>query len=296
MELRHLRYFVVLAEELHFGRAANRLGISQPPLSQQIQALEAELDVPLLDRNSRKVALTAAGTAFLAEARQTLTQAGRAVTMAKRAAAGTIGLLRVGFTPSVPFMELFPLVMRRYRQEFPEVEIRLMEMITRHQLDAMAENRLDVGFIRAPLPPVPPDVLTMPALTDRLVLIARGDHRFAAMASVPIAELKGEPMIMMEREAGTGLYGHVHSLCAVHGFAPTVAQEARGAWTPIGLVAAGLGVSILYSSLVARLTIADVVQRPIDVPNADGQVLFAHRTVMDPPALEFTRLVRTAIG
>lgn len=295
MELRHLRYFVVVAEELHFGRAALRLGISQPPLSQQIQALETELDVQLLDRSSRRVALTPAGVTFLAEARQTLTQADRSVTMARRAAAGTIGVLRVGFTPSVPFMELFPQVMRGYRHAFPGVEIRLLEMITRHQIDAMTENRLDVGFIRAPLPPIPSDVATLPVLTDRLILIAHKDHRLAALPVIPVAELKGEPMIIMDREAGTGLYAHVHGLCAAHGFGPTVAQEVRGAWTPIGLVAAGLGVSILYSSLVARLGIADVVQRPIDAPSADGQILFAHRTAMGPQAQEFTALVRQAV-
>src|SRR3954471_15007611 len=136
MELRHLRYFVAVAEALHFGRAAERLGISQPPLSQQIQALEAELGVRLFDRSGRKVALTPAGSVFLDEARQTLAQAARAVAAARRAADGVIGEIRIGFTASAPFTALVPRIIHAYRQSFPDVHLRLAEMPTRAQLAA----------------------------------------------------------------------------------------------------------------------------------------------------------------
>jgi DNA-binding transcriptional LysR family regulator len=292
MELRHLRYFVAVAEELHFGRAAARLRISQPPLSQQIQALEAELAVQLFQRNPRNVTLTAAGVSFLAEARATLAQADHAVRVAKRANAGHIGELRVGFTPSVPFMELFPRLLQNYRAGFPDVEIKVVEMVTRHQIAAMVEQRLDVGFIRSPLPQLPDDIKMFHVFKDRLMLIARKEHRLASWPSVPVAELKGEPLIIMNHEANTGLKNQVYSLCAANGFAPTVSQLANGAWTPLALVTAGLGVSIVYSSLVERIKIEGVVKRPIDDRKAIGMVMFAHRAVQTPTAKAFTDMAR----
>jgi DNA-binding transcriptional LysR family regulator len=293
MELRHLRYFVAVAEELHFGRAATRLRISQPPLSQQIQALEAELGVQLFHRGPRNVTLTVAGTSFLAEARNTLAQAEHAVRVAKRANAGHIGQLRVGFTPSLPFTEMFPRLLQEYRAAFPDVEVKIFEMVTRHQIAAMLDDQLDVGFIRSPMPHLPDDIKTFHVYKDRLTLITRQEHRLASWPSVPVAELKGEPMIVMNRDSNTGLHDQVHALCAANGFIPTVSQSANGAWTPLALVTAGLGVSIVYSSLVERIQIEGVVKRPIDDRKATGMVMFAHRATQTETAKAFTGMART---
>jgi DNA-binding transcriptional LysR family regulator len=156
MELRHLRYVVALAEELHFGRAAARLGISQPPLSQQIQALEAELGARLFERSNRRVALTEVGRLFLEQARMVLAAADRAAEVARRAQRGEIGEIRIAFTASAPFTTLIPQTIFAFRRSHPDVHLQLQEMPTRQQIEALAERRLQIGFLRNPtFPPVP---------------------------------------------------------------------------------------------------------------------------------------------
>ena len=276
MEFRHLRAFVAVAEALHFGRAAERLGIQQPPLSLQIQALERELKVRLLDRGSRKVALTPVGALFLVEARATLAQAERAIAVVRRAGEGEIGEIRLGFTASSPFTAVMPQVIYAFRQRFPEVHLKLVGMTTREQLAALVARKLDLAFIRSPFAPIPPEIEALSIMTDRLMLVLRDDHPLAALALVPIAALSREPFVMFERDAGTGIWDQIVAICADQGFSPTVTQEAREAPTLIGLVAAGLGVTILPDSL-RRIQVEGVVYRPLDTPQAASTVLLAHR-------------------
>lgn len=296
MELRHLRAFVAVAEELHFGRAAERLGIQQPPLSLQIQALERELKTRLFDRGSRRVALTAVGALFLTEARATLAQAARAIAVVRRAGEGEIGEIRLGFTASSPFTEVMPQVIYAFRRRFPEVSLKLVGMTTREQLAALVARKLDLAFIRSPFAPIPPEVSALNVLTDRLMLVLRADHPLAALPAVPIAALTHEPFVMFERDAGTGIWDQIVAICADQGFSPTVAQEAREAPTLIGLVAAGLGITILPGSL-ERIHVEGVVYRPLDTPQAASTVLLAHRRDESGGAvMGFVNLVAETVG
>jgi DNA-binding transcriptional LysR family regulator len=276
MELRHLRYFVTVADELHFGRAAERLGIQQPPLSLQIQALERELGARLLDRGSRKVTLTPIGALFLAEARATLAQAERAVAVVRRAAVGEIGEIRLGYTASSPFTVVMPQVIYAFRQRFPEVQLKLVGMTTRQQLAALAAGKLDLAFVRSPFAPFPAEIAAITVITDRLMLVCRAEHPLAALPVVPVPALADQPFVMFERDAGTGIWDQIVAICADHGFGPTVAQEAREAPTLIGLVAAGLGITILPDSL-RRIQVEGVVYRPLDTPQAASTILLAYR-------------------
>ncbi|HEU4376868.1 MAG TPA: LysR family transcriptional regulator, partial [Telluria sp.] len=155
MELRHLRYFIAVAEELHFTRAAERLHIGQPPLSHAIQVLEADVGAQLLERTKRWVRLTEAGKLFLVDARKILAMTEQAAETARRAGRGEAGELRIGFTYSTPLTPLFADVVNRYRQEFPHVTLTLHEMATLRQLDAIGQRTLDLGFIRPPEIAVP---------------------------------------------------------------------------------------------------------------------------------------------
>ncbi|MFC0401431.1 LysR substrate-binding domain-containing protein [Paraburkholderia rhizosphaerae] len=264
MDLRRIRYFVVLAETLHFGRAALALNIAQPPLSQQIRVLEQELGARLFERSNRRVELTPAGKALLPEARALLAQAERTSTVAARAQRGEIGELRVGLTGSAAFTVVIPRLILSYRQRFPGVRLRIEELTTREQLAALLEQRLDVAIVRSVLAPdLPPTLRATCLLEDSLVVALPAQHRLAGVARpLPISTLAEEPFVMYPRESGTGVYDQIITLCRQAGFAPTVAQEAHAMATILGLVAAGLGVAVVPESL-RSVGANGVVYRPI---------------------------------
>lgn len=295
MELRHLRYFVAVAEELHFGRAAARLHLSQPPLSQQIQALEQELGVTLFHRNRRKVELTAAGALMLPEARAALAQAEKAVLVARRAGRGEVGRLEIGFTGSAPFNPLLPQTVRRFRERWPEVHLTLNEMSTTAQFEALAAGRLDVGFLR---PGQPMEMVGMDQrlLTrEPLLAVMTAEHRLAAQASVRVADLAEEPFILHPRAIGTGLFDKVMALCAAAGFTPQVAVEAHQMSTVVTLAAVGMGVSIVPEAL-RRLNTPGVAFRPIDDPGAFMDLIAARRTGEAGTVVENFFSVLPAVG
>lgn len=295
MELRHLRYFVAVAEELHFGRAAARLHLSQPPLSQQIQALERELGVTLFHRNRRKVELTAAGALMLPEARAALAQAEKAVLVARRAGRGEVGRLEIGFTGSAPFNPLLPQTVRRFRERWPEVHLTLNEMSTTAQFEALAAGRLDVGFLR---PGQPMEMVGMDQrlLTrEPLLAVMTAEHRLAAQASVRVADLAEEPFILHPRAIGTGLFDKVMALCAAAGFAPQVAVEAHQMSTVVTLAAVGMGVSIVPEAL-RRLNTPGVAFRPIDDPGAFMDLIAARRAGEAGTVVENFFSVLPAVG
>jgi DNA-binding transcriptional LysR family regulator len=249
MELRHLRYFLAVAEELSFTRAARRLHIGQPPLSLQIKALEAELGLALFERTKRRVALTPAGQRFLVSARSILAEAERAAEEARRAARGEIGELRIGFTSSLPFTSLMPEVIRAYRGSQPRVTLTLVEMFTADQIEALLAGRLEIGFLRHTGEDAPPELIVRPIRRDPLRLAIHARHRLARARSVEFSELREESFITYPASAGTGLRLPLRQLALAAGFEPKVVQEASEAATQIGLVAAGLGVSVIPSPL-----------------------------------------------
>jgi DNA-binding transcriptional LysR family regulator len=249
MELRHLRYFLAVAEELSFTRAARRLHIGQPPLSLQIKALEAELGLRLFERTKRRVTLTAAGERFLASARQILADAERAVEQAQRAARGETGELRIGFTSSLPFTTFLPQVIRAYHDSFPTVTLTLVEMFTAAQMEAVTAGRLEIGFLRHSGENAPAELNLRPIRRDPLRLAVHARHRLARARSVSFDELQQENFITYPLSAGTGLSLPLRQLALAAGFEPKIVQEAREPTTQIGLVASGLGVAVIPSPL-----------------------------------------------
>ncbi|OHX13225.1 LysR family transcriptional regulator [Chromobacterium sphagni] len=249
MELRHLRYFVAVAEELHFTRAARRLHIGQPPLSQQIQALEAELGVALFRRHQRKVELTAAGQQLLPRARQILADSASAVNAVRRAAEGEIGELRIGFTSSLPLTPILHHSLQQYRQSFPDVKLTLRELFTAAQFDALENRQLDLGFVRFN-GPAPGTLIRVAELhRDRLLAVVPHRHPLAAAAGIYLNRLAGENLIGYPRDSGAGLRDVIRQLARQNGLELNVVQEAGEAITQIGLAAAGVGIAILPSPL-----------------------------------------------
>ncbi|MDY0883153.1 LysR substrate-binding domain-containing protein [Dongia soli] len=245
MELRHLRYFVAVAEELHFTRAAERLHIGQPPLSQQIQALEQELGVELLARSKRRVSLTEAGKRFLVSARRILAEADQAADDARRAARGELGELRIGFSSSVPFTSMLPRLLHDYRQAHPQVTLTLREMFAVEQMEALRADKLDIGLVRHSGLEHPADLEFHEIRQDPLRVAINAGHPLASRAILQMSDLRDEGFIGYPPGTGSGFTLQLHRLCLAAGFAPRVVQEAREITTQIGLAAAGLGIAVL---------------------------------------------------
>ncbi|MFK0086050.1 LysR substrate-binding domain-containing protein [Pseudomonas sp. NPDC090755] len=262
MELRHLRYFIAVAEELHFGRAAQQLGISQPPLSQQIQALEQELGARLFERTNRRVELSEAGRLFLEEARLVLAQVDKAADVARRAQLGELGEMKIGFTSSAPINSSIPKAIHAFRQRFPAVHLNLKEMSSRDVADALLDESIEVGLIR-PLA-LPESLEVVELFREPLVAVIGAAHPLAqgSEAGLHMADLANEPFVFFPRSYGSGLYAQLQSLARAAGFSPHFAQEAGEAMTIIGLVAAGLGVSVLPASF-QRMRLDGVVYRTL---------------------------------
>ncbi|MCG8347024.1 MAG: LysR family transcriptional regulator [Chloroflexales bacterium] len=259
MEFRHLRYFIAVAEELHFGRAAARLQMAQPPLSQQIRQLENEIGVQLLHRTKRRVELTHAGAMFLKEAQAIVAHAEQAIQVAQQASHGKIGRLAVGFVGSAMYSVLPP-ILRAFHHEAPEVKLTLEELTTAQQIDALHKQHIDVGFLR---PPIRDALLsTEPLLHEPLIVALADTHPLAQASVVSIHALAAEPFILFPRSYGPGLYDHVFDLCWQAGFVPQVAQEAIEMHTLVSLVAADLGVALVPASL-QQLQRVNVVYRSL---------------------------------
>ena len=252
MELRHLRYFIAVAEEKHVTRAAERLGMQQPPLSQQIRALERELDVQLFRRLPRGVELTAAGLAFLTDARAILTKIDHAFATAKRTARGEQGQVAVGFTSSAPFNPFVPRVIRAYREAFPLVSLTLEEGGTTELIDGLRNERIDAAFIRTAIADQEGLVVSK-LLEEPMVLALPRGHVFArnkgARKALSLTALAGETFIIYRRRSGPGLHDAILSACNTAGFSPRIGQEAPRIVSTLNLVAAGLGISLVPESL-----------------------------------------------
>lgn len=242
LELRHLRYFKAVADELHFGRAAARLAVSQPALSVQIRQLEEIAGVRLFDRHSRSVVLTDAGRVLTDSVARLLRDTDAAMMASRQAAAGQTGELRIGFGPTLMLSTLAEVV-RAYRARYPQVRLDLHEWPTADQTTALLNGDLDLGIVRAPAPD--PRLKAETFAKEPLLIALNRKHPLARQRHVRIADLAHEPWIMFPHHIAPLLHEQVIQLCAQAGFRPTVAQESREVYTTVGLVGCGIGVTIV---------------------------------------------------
>lgn len=295
MDLRHLRYFLSVAEEMHFGRAAQRLGISQPPLSQQVRALEQELGVQLFERTSRRVRLTEAGARFLPEARATLEQADHAAHVARQTHRGEMGRLHLGFSTSVPFVRPVMDALSRYRSLYPAVELKLDEMPRDEQIERLERGTLDIGIVRSfTEPELNPGLVSHALQRDGMVLGMRRDHRLIDLPRDPVlADLQGEPLIAFAPFNGAGFTEYIVAECEKIGFHPNIALEANSFATLLGLTAAGFGVAILSRPL-DRLGIDTVAFRTLEVPFT-SLLMTIHARHPSPTTRAFAEILQEAM-
>jgi DNA-binding transcriptional LysR family regulator len=250
IEFRQLRYFAAVAEELHFGRAARRLHITQPPLTRQIQQLEMELGVQLFERTKRRVALTDAGQTFWNESAVILAQLNRAADMAQRTARGEIGELRMGFISTANYSVL-PKILKAFKRRRPDVRVRLHELTGDEQQDALERGSLDVGIM---FPEHNPALEWLTLFREPFVAAVATDHPLGAGKStrrLAAERLRDEPFVMVPRALAPSLYDRIIAYTEANGFNPRIAQEARQMQTIIGLVAGNIGVSIIPASMRA---------------------------------------------
>jgi DNA-binding transcriptional LysR family regulator len=256
MELRHLRYFVAVAEEEHITRAAERLGMQQPPLSQQIKSIEREIDAQLFHRKARGVELTDAGRAFLASAREILARLDHAFETTRRTARGEQGQIAVGITPTGPFHPFVPRAIRAYREAFPLVSVTLEEALSLQLIEHLRNEQIDAAFLRTPVAH-PEDLIISPLLDESMVAALPSTHVLAQTAhdgAIPIKALAEETFVVYGRpsrpgQQGLGQYEAMIAACHAAGFSPRVGQDAPTIISTLGLVAAGLGISLVPASL-----------------------------------------------
>lgn len=283
MELRHLRAFVAVAEEQHFGRAAARLQISQPPLSQSIRTLERELGARLLDRTTRRLSLRPAGEAFLPRAREAIAAAAAAADDARAAATGQLGRLRVGFTGSMTYA-LLPALAKALRAQLPRVALDLHgELLTPDQVERLIDGRLDVGFLRPPLDHAELETEAMGA--ESLIVVLPRGHHLAGRAAVPVAALENEPFITYPSHFRSVVHDAVSATCTANGFRPTVAFEVGETATLVSFVAAGMGVALVPAS-AQFMTVTGAVYRPLLGASESVEIAMTWRRHAVTPALE----------
>ncbi|MGI8501830.1 MAG: LysR substrate-binding domain-containing protein [Hassallia sp.] len=270
MELRHLRYFIAVAEELNFTRAAERLHIAQPPLSQQIQALEAELGVQLFERKKRPLELTAAGQVLLTEARLVFGTVERAIISTKRASRGEIGRLVVGANSSIA-NSVLPDILRVFRSRFADVELVLRELTSKQQIQELLSRQIDVGFDRLPNENEnDPDLSFLPILQESLVIALPEQHPLAVQSQIPLKALANEPFVLPPPDLVPS-YSQIITLCQQVGFTPKVVQQATWMITVLSLVAGGVGVALLPAN-AQNLVRKGVVYREIQGENLTRQL------------------------
>ena len=293
MELRHLRYFIVVAEQLHFSRAAAILHIAQPPLSQQIQSLENELGVPLLVRTKRSVQLTPAGKVFLMEAKRVIAQVERAIAAAHQAHSGVLGQLDIGFVGTA-IAETLPAILKAFRECYPLVETKLQNLVTTEQVQALHEGQIQVGILH---PPILDASLNLEIICrEPLVVVLPADHALARQENIAPAQLREETFVMYPRTWNPGLFDQIINLCQHAGFSMRLGQEALGWESIISLVAADFGLSIVpVSSQLLRNV--GVAYRPLQGVTPTFDLALAWLSGNDSPLLHnFLQIARKITG
>ncbi|MFT8321970.1 MAG: acetoin biosynthesis transcriptional regulator AlsR [Bacillus sp. (in: firmicutes)] len=281
MELRQLQYFITVAEELHFGKAAIRLNMTQPPLSQQIKHLEEELGFPLLHRSNRAVELTTAGNVFLNQARAVLNQLDRAVEHARHTARGELGKIVIGFVGTASY-EILPPAISEFRSMYPSVDIELRQLSKPDQVRALLDGDIDIGFLH---PPVESNELICRSIKKSNCIFAiPKNHPLAAKSTVSIKDIANEPIISLAEEAWSTLYINFIRLCENHGFSPNIVQESTEYQMVIGLVTAGIGIAVVPHS-AKRLFNLDVVYKAIDQDDLVAEWIISYKRENQNPAL-----------
>jgi DNA-binding transcriptional LysR family regulator len=294
MELRHLRYFVAVAEALNFTRAAERLGISQPPLSLQIRQLEKELGTPLFHRRGRSVELTDAGKLLLEEARVILRQVEVAETGVRRRARGETGRLVVGSAGATYFHPVIPEIIREYGKRYPDISLVTQASNTSLLVARLRAGQVDLALIRPPISDAE-GVGTVPLVDEETVVILPNGHRLSKLATVPLAALAKEVFVLYPRTLNPGNYDSVIAACRSAGFNPTLGQEAPQIVSVIPLVAAGFGVSIVPRS-TARILADEVCYRPIESDAPRAEICLAYcRNGSSRAAQNFVAVARRVI-
>jgi DNA-binding transcriptional LysR family regulator len=281
MELRHLRAFVAVADELHFGRAAARLHMAQPPLSQLIRRLEAELGLTLFDRNRRRVAISQVGAELLPAARDAVAAADRMAERASEVADGRAGALTIGFVGSAAAGTL-PQLVRRVRAATPRLRLTLRELTSARQQAALRDGTIHAGLLREP--PTAPRLRSAVIAQEPLLAALPAGHRLTARRQVSIADLADEPWVLFPREEGPVFFDRVAGLCREAGFAPRIEQEAVYMPTIVNLVGAGLGVSLVPAAM-RDIAPSAVEMRRVRDADASIPLVLAWRDEGASPAL-----------
>ena len=277
MKLNQLRYFVLLAEELHFRRTAERLGITQAPLSLAIQELERELGGKLFHRTRRRVELTEVGLLLQENAQSILARIDRTVDEIRKMLNGEAGKLRIGFTAASSLLSFFPSLVHSFRTKYPEIRVILEDMPSTSQITALQARELDVGIIRTPPRFKPPaDIATTLLLSDPLVVAVNSTHHLRSRRDINLTELRDERFVFYPRAYGIGIYDYFIQLCGKRSFVPAIVQEAREASTIIGLVATGLGIAVVPSSL-RYIGVPNVMYVPLADADATTNLLMITR-------------------
>lgn len=294
MELRHLRYFVAVAEEQHMTRAAQRLGIQQPPLSQQIRSLEDELGVRLFDRTPRSNKLNAAGQVFLRDARRLLAHAQDAIVRVRQASRGESGRIAVGYTSSASLHPLVPRLIRAFHAEHPAIELEFQENATRDLLEAVARDALDAAFVRSSSDRYPGLRSIVLADEPMVVALPAGHPLATRRKAISMAELADEPWIFYRRADGPGIQDELMPACQKAGFAPRIVADVPRLLSAITLVSAGRGITLVPQALGA-IHPESVVYRGLDrASTCTIPLTLAFRNTPSAPLQRFVAMARAA--
>jgi len=282
MDLRQLACFVAVAEELNFSRAAQRMHISQPPLSRQIANLEGDLRVRLLNRSPQAVSLTAAGRGFLPEARRILALAAKAPEAARRAERGETGSLRIGFVGSTIYTSV-PALVGRFRQLYPGVDVTLTQGTVGRQVDLLLGGEIDIGFIRQAISN--PHLRSLSLFKEPFVAVIPSHHALAAQPTVNLRQLATENLVSFTRQEAPAIYEHLRAMCEKVGFTPRVVLEAHPMSTIVGLVASGAGIAIVPQSM-HRLNILNATYRKLTGTRETSEFFLVWRRDDESPTLQ----------
>lgn len=293
MEFRHLRYFLVLAEELHFGRAARRLSISQPPLSLNIQQLEASVGARLFTRNSKAVQLTAAGEVFVPAARALLEQAAKAAGHARDVGEGVAGSLAIGFSGTMLYSGL-PGIIEAFQRQHPRLRLMLRELSSREQLTELAQDRLDLGFVHTTR--VPAELSEILVARQAFVCCLPAGHALARRRRVSLAQLRGEPFAVVSRAVSPDYHERILAICADAGFDPEIRYELRHWLSVVSMVSQGMGVALVPAAL-RQSAMAGAAFVPLALSTTPYDTHCLWKTSRDNPALAaFIHVVRKTSG
>ncbi|KAA0113264.1 LysR family transcriptional regulator [Methylobacterium sp. P1-11] len=294
IELRHLRYFLTVVDELNFGRAAERLRIAQPGLSQQIKALEEIVGASLFDRSRRAIRLTLAGELFAEEARRALSQVERGLLLAQKASRGELGHITVGYVGSAAYTGVLTTIVGQFRQAFPDVQLDIAEMEMSRQLEELGEGRLDVGFVRPPVE-LPAGVMTVSIFQEEVVAAVPARHPLADLPRLPLGECRDDIFITPHHAPDVSFAHHTISACRAAGFSPKLGPQGRDFTTIVSMVSVGLGIALVPHS-VGCIALPGIRYRPLEGTALTSELAVAFRR-HDPSAAvrAFARHVRHGV-